>query len=222
MTRRTQGEAVPKAATADAGPKGPVVEAFEGAAVAMSAAAAEMRAAQLRAIEGATAVDQVAHGFVEGMPDPVTRPALRVKRLTPTAIIPDYATAGAAAFDLHADGLEDAPVKPMMGRAVDIGTGLAFAVPEGWALLIFSRSGHAWKHDVRLSNCVGVIDPDYRGEVRVRLAADSLASGLRIRQGDRIAQAMLVQAPRFALVEVDELDATQRGEGGFGSTGDAA
>ncbi len=151
-------------------------------------------------------------------------PAVRVRRLSPTAIIPRYATAGAAAFDLHADGLGDGvPPRPMPGTPVDIGTGLAFAVPPGYVMLVFSRSGHAWRHDVRLANCVGVIDPDYRGEVRIKLAADSMRDGLRIRQGDRIAQALIVAAPRLGgLVEVDQLDETERGEGGFGSTGSGA
>ena len=85
--------------------------------------------------------------------------------------------------------------------------------------MVYSRSGHGFKYDTRLSNCVGVIDSDYRGEVRIRLAADGRHDGLGVTHGDRIAQAMLVPVSQWQLVEVDELSTTVRGEGGYGSTG---
>ena len=141
---------------------------------------------------------------------------LRVKRLHPDAVIPKYATEGSACFDLHAinEGYLDD-----IGHVNEIfGTGLAFEVPPGWAMLIFSRSGHGFNNDVRLANCVGVIDSDYRGEVKVKLTSDSGAM-LKVDAGDRIAQAMLIPVPRVSLIEVDEITKTERGTGGFGSTG---
>lgn len=149
---------------------------------------------------------------------------LKVKRLHPEAVIPKYATAGAACFDLHA--LLESPNALAYGERVESGagaatvfrTGLAFEVPPGWVMLIFSRSGHGFKNSVRLSNCVGVIDSDYRGEVQVKLKADEFG-GLTVHHGDRIAQAMLVQVPQVQLVDVNELSHTERGTAGFGSTG---
>lgn len=102
--------------------------------------------------------------------------------------------------------------------AATFDTGLAFEIPPGWVMLIFSRSGHGFKSQTRLANCVGVIDSDYRGQVSVRLTVDA-GGGLSVAHGDRIAQAMLVPIPRVELIEVDELSDTERGAGGFGSTG---
>lgn len=137
---------------------------------------------------------------------------LKVKPLYPDAIIPKYATKGAACFDLHAHGLDY--------ETNVMGTGLAFAIPEGHVMLIFSRSGHGYKYGVRLANCVGVIDSDYRGEVSVKLTADSEeANKLIINPGDRIAQAMVIPVSQVTFDVVDQLDETERGTGGFGSTG---
>jgi len=89
-------------------------------------------------------------------------------------------------------------------------------------MLIFSRSGHGFKNDARLANCVGVIDSDYRGEVAVKMTSDrqfSDAHALVVRNGDRIAQAMIIPFPKIKFEEVDELGSTERGTGGFGSTG---
>ncbi len=92
-------------------------------------------------------------------------------------------------------------------------------------MLIFSRSGHGFNHNARLANCVGVIDSDYRGEVLVKLSMDDEfcdpETELYIRPGDRIAQAMLVQVPRCEFEVVEQLTITERGAGGFGSTGAA-
>ena len=85
-------------------------------------------------------------------------------------------------------------------------------------MLVFSRSGHGFTYGVRLSNCVGVIDSDYRGEIKVAMHNDGF-SGYMVQTGERIAQAMLVPALRCTLKEVDVLSETLRGEGGFGSTG---
>lgn len=151
---------------------------------------------------------------------------LKVKALHPGAIVPQYATDGAACFDLHArmekpweEGeVSYAQVNP--GTPTVIRTGLAFEIPDGYVMLIFSRSGHGFKNDIRLANCVGVIDSDYRGEVQVKLTNDnSDGNFLTVKHGDRIAQAMIVPVERVELVQVDELSSTERGEGGFGSTG---
>lgn len=145
---------------------------------------------------------------------------LKFKKLHPAAVTPQYATPGAACFDLHAIISETEAHMVMMG-ALTFRTGLAVEVPAGHVMLIFSRSGHGFKNDVRLSNCVGVIDSDYRGELQVRLRADSTvaSAGIAVRNGDRIAQAMIVPIPAVELEEVGELTDTARGAGGFGSTG---
>lgn len=140
---------------------------------------------------------------------------LRVKKLVAEAIIPQYATPGAACFDLHSltEGIVTA------GAPLICDTGLAFEIPEGHVMLIYSRSGHGFKNDTRLSNCTGVIDADYRGEVKVKLAKDSLGGILNVSKGDRIAQAMVIPVDRVAFEEVTDLSETERGTGGFGSTG---
>lgn len=145
-------------------------------------------------------------------------PVLKIKKLHPAAVLPVYATDGAACFDLSCRP-NDFPhlVKP--GQPHIFSTELSFEVPEGWVMLIFSRSGHGFKNDLRLANCVGVIDADYRGEVKVKLTHDGGGGGFCVEPGDRIAQAMLVQIPRPAFEVVDELGETERGAGGFGSTG---
>lgn len=140
---------------------------------------------------------------------------IKIKKLCADAVAPQYATPGAACFDLHSttEGVatKEAPLV--------CGTGLAFEIPDGHVMLVFSRSGHGFKNDVRLSNCVGVIDADYRGEVKVKLAKDSLGGILPVQKKDRIAQAMVIPVDKVAFVEVEELGSTERGEGGFGSTG---
>lgn len=143
---------------------------------------------------------------------------LKVKKLHPAAILPKYATDGAACFDLHAVEPDEWAIYPTVPATIR--TGLAFEIPAGFVMLIFSRSGHGFKHDTRLANCVGVIDSDYRGEVMVRLSRDSSqAQPLSVKEGDRIAQAMVVPYPRVEFIEADSLTDTERGDGGFGSTG---
>lgn len=139
---------------------------------------------------------------------------IKIKQLHPDAQPPRYATHDAAAFDLVA--LESAEIPPMF--AATVRTGLAFEIPPGYGMQILSRSGHGFKHGVRLSNCTGLIDPDYRGEVMVRLHNDGDAP-FEVEAGDRIAQAMIVQAPRVTFQWADDLSSTTRGDGGFGSTG---
>lgn len=149
---------------------------------------------------------------------------LKVKKLHPAAILPTYATDGGACMDIAVHG-EDwninakaFGVEVFQGRPTAFRTGLAFEVPPGWVLKVYSRSGHGFKNGVRLANCVGIIDSDYRGELVVGLTADD-SGRLTVNPGARIAQAMLERVERIELEEVDELSETARGPGGFGSTG---
>lgn len=137
------------------------------------------------------------------------------------ADVPTYATAGSAAFDLTAvlpNPEEVVEISP--GEAHTFGTGLICEVPTGFGLFLFSRSGHGVKQRIRMGNCVGVIDSDYRGEVMVNLTNDG-RKVQRIRSGERIAQGVVMPVVRvaFTLVQPDQLTKTDRGTGGFGSTG---
>ena len=131
--------------------------------------------------------------------------------------LPYYATPGSAAMDLHAC-LDGPVVIPAGGRSV-IPTGIAIALPSpDYVALVFARSGLGIKHGVAPANCVGVIDSDYRGEVMVGLQ-NSGSSDFTVQPGDRIAQLMVTPVVQATIQMVDELDETQRGAGGFGSTG---
>lgn len=141
---------------------------------------------------------------------------LKLKKLHPDAKAPIYATPGAFCFDLHTT--QAGVVAP--GAPCVFGTGLAAEIPPGYALLIFSRSGHGFNRDSRLSNCVGIIDEDYRAEIKVKLTQDEGQSGtLIIAAGERIAQAALFPKIIANFIFVDDLSDTERGQGGFGSTG---
>lgn len=140
---------------------------------------------------------------------------MKVKRMMLAATLPTRATEGAACLDFYAS--EDALV--VNNKGVIIRTGIKVEVPPGWALMLYSRSGHGFKSNVRLANCVGVIDSDYRGEILVKLACDSSHTPLHIKKGDRICQGMLIEVPPVVISEVIELSETDRGAGGFGSTG---
>ena len=146
---------------------------------------------------------------------------LKIKAVSPKIgndiPLPYYATPGSAAMDLHAC-LEEAVTIPARGRTV-IPTGIAIALPSpGYVALVFARSGLGIKHGVAPSNCVGVSDSDYRGEVMVGLQ-NSGETDFTIQPGDRIAQLMVVPVVQAQVRMTDELDETQRGTGGFGSTG---
>lgn len=145
---------------------------------------------------------------------------LKVKKLHPDARTPTRATSGAAGYDLYAVGCnKNVPIYPDI--PVTFRTGIAAELPPGYAMLIFSRSGHGFKHDTRLANCVGVIDSDYRGEIMVRLTRERTgrSSVLTVSPGDRIAQAVIIKVEDVEFVEDGELSETDRGSGGFGSTG---
>lgn len=146
---------------------------------------------------------------------------LKVKAVSPkigTDIpLPYYATPGSAAMDLHAC-LDEAVTIPARGRTV-VPSGIAIALPSpDYVALVFARSGLGIKHGVAPSNCVGVIDSDYRGEVMVGLQ-NSGDTDYTIQPGDRIAQLMVIPVVQAQVRMVDELDETRRGSGGFGSTG---
>lgn len=128
--------------------------------------------------------------------------------------LPDYATTGAAGMDVVA--AEDVLLPP--GGRHAVATGLAVAVPDGFELQVRPRSGLALKHGISLPNTPGTIDSDYRGELKIILI--NLGDrDFEVRRGDRIAQLVLAPVVRAVWLKVDELDETQRGEGGFGSTG---
>lgn len=139
-----------------------------------------------------------------------------VKRLSPNASLPRYATPGAAGMDLCACLTESVTLAP--GERALIPTGLAVSIPRGYVGLVFARSGLAVKQGIALSNGVGVIDWDYRGEVKVGLVNQGQET-FTVEHGTRIAQMVVLPVEQMALREVAELDDTDRGAGGFGSTG---
>lgn len=128
--------------------------------------------------------------------------------------LPEYATSGAAGMDVvSAETVSIAP-----GSRYAVATGLALAIPEGYEIQVRPRSGLALKHGITVPNTPGTIDSDYRGELKVILINHGDAS-FPIARGDRVAQLVLAPVTQAAWEEVDDLDATDRGAGGFGSTG---
>ena len=140
---------------------------------------------------------------------------LRVRRLDARARLPTRAYPGDAGLDLHA--LEDGVLAP--GERASIRTGVAVEIPDGQAGLVLPRSGLAAKHGIALVNAPGLIDAGYRGEVRVLLLNTDRAARFEIAPGDRIAQLVLVRVETPEVVEVEELALSERGAGGFGSSG---
>lgn len=145
---------------------------------------------------------------------------VKTKRLSDTAILPTYGSDKAACMDLYADikSLGVDKVYIGSGDCFKIPTGFAFQPPVGFCGLIFARSGLSVKKGLRPSNAVGVCDEDYRGNYIVPLYNDSKEMQV-VEHGDRIAQLMFVPYIQGNLIEVDELSETDRGSGGFGSTG---
>ena len=144
-------------------------------------------------------------------------PEMKICKLDPAAILPTYATAGSAGADLYALPVGD-PVVVGPGETAFLRTGLAVAIPVGYVGLIFARSGLACKRGLAPANKVGVIDSDYRGEWMIALHNHGDTPQI-VNPGDRIAQFVLVPVLTPLMTEVDSLDETARGEGGFGSTG---
>lgn len=140
---------------------------------------------------------------------------LRFRRLSPDARPPARAHDGDAGFDLHA--AEAASLAP--GERASVGTGLAVAIPAGFAGLVLPRSGLAARHGIALVNAPGLIDAGYRGELRVLLLNTDPREPFEIAEGDRVAQLVLVRAEAAELEEADDLGETARGSGGFGSSG---
>lgn len=138
---------------------------------------------------------------------------IKIKKLHKDAQTPVYASGGAGAFDLFSTNYG---LVPRNGQFV-FNTGLAFEVPDNHVMLLFSRSGDGFKHGVRLANCVGVIDSDYRGEVKVKLRSDEELK--IVTKGERIAQAIILPVQQVFFEEAEELSSTERGDNGFGSTG---
>lgn len=141
--------------------------------------------------------------------------ALPVRRLHEDAVLPRRAYAGDAGLDLHAT--EAVVLGP--GERASVGTGIAVAIPDGQAGLVLPRSGLAARRGVALVNAPGLIDAGYRGEIRVLLLNTDRETPCEIAVGDRIAQLVLVRLELPATVEVDELPDSERGAGGFGSSG---
>jgi dUTP pyrophosphatase len=146
------------------------------------------------------------------MPDTVT---VCVKRLDPTLPLPEYAYLGDAGLDLRAAA--DCVLRPQE-RAL-IPTGLKVAIPAGYAGFVQPRSGMAARQGLSLVNTPGLIDSQYRGEIGIIAINLDATEPIDIRKGDRIAQLVILPIPPVTLVEVDELDGTERSEQGFGSSG---
>lgn len=145
-------------------------------------------------------------------------PTVRVRRLPAAADLPlpEPASPGSAGADLRAAVAEDLILAP--GARARVATGLVLEIPPGWEGQVRPRSGLALRHGVTLLNSPGTIDSDYRGEVAVILV-NLGQEAFTVRRGDRIAQLVVAPVAASRFVEVDELDGTSRGEGGFGSTG---
>lgn len=140
---------------------------------------------------------------------------LRVRRLDARATLPTRAYVGDAGLDLYA--LE--PVTLVAGARAAVPTGIAVEIPEGLAGLVLPRSGLAARHGIALVNAPGLIDSGYRGEVRVLLLNTDRENTCEIAAGDRIAQLLLVRHEACEVIEVQALADSERGQGGFGSSG---
>lgn len=141
---------------------------------------------------------------------------LRVKKLREDAVMPFRATEGSAGFDICACISDEVIIEP--GKSVVIPTGIAACIPRGTAGMIYTRSGLGIKHGIHVTNGVGVIDSDYRGEIHVGLHNLS-DKPYTVSKGERIAQLIITPYLAPEIVETDCLDETERGAGGFGSTG---
>lgn len=141
---------------------------------------------------------------------------INILRLTDSAKLPERGSVSAAGYDLFADVTEEVTIAPHETKM--IGTGLAMEIPEGYFGGIFARSGLSAKEGLRPANCVGVVDSDYRGEIKVALHNDGEVVRV-ITPAEKIAQLVVVPFLSVDFNEVSNLSDTARGEGGFGSTG---
>lgn len=140
----------------------------------------------------------------------------RLSEATADIPLPTYATNGSAGMDIYAAIEQDLEIKP--GETVLIPTGFSIELPHGFEAQIRPRSGLAVKHSIGIMNSPGTIDPDYRGEVKIILTNFG-QQNFTVRRGDRIAQMVIARYERIVWEEVHQLSETQRGSGGFGSTG---
>lgn len=142
---------------------------------------------------------------------------LKIKKIEDRAIIPEYQSSGASGFDLHSIDT----ITVAAGCTIKVRTGLAFEVPTGYELQIRPRSGLSANTKIRVSNSPGTIDSDFRGEVMIILdnISQNQADSFKVKQGDRIAQAVFQKVERAEFEFVDNLSETSRGTGGFNSTG---
>lgn len=140
---------------------------------------------------------------------------LEVKRLDESVPLPSYARHGDAGLDLAA--AEDVTLAP--GERSAVGTGISIAIPEGHAGFVHARSGRALREGLAVANAPGLIDSGYRGEIKVIVVNLDPERAIEIRRGEKIAQLVIQAVAGSSLVEVEELPASERGAGGFGSTG---
>ena len=141
---------------------------------------------------------------------------VKIKYLSDKATEPRYATDGSLGMDLSAALSEPVVIKP--GESVAVPTGIAIQIPDGWGAFVFPRSGLSLKSGITMCNCVGVIDTDYTGELKAAVINVS-DKEFTVNSGDRIAQLVFLPVEKARLVSAEELDNTDRGDGGFGSTG---
>lgn len=145
----------------------------------------------------------------------MTQIRVNIKRLDPSVALPTYAYEGDAGLDLRAN--ESVDIAPF--ERVLVSTGLAIALPDGYAGFVQPRSGMALKKGLSIVNTPGLIDAHYRGELKIIAINLDPTESIHIERGERIAQLVIQEVPVVNLVEVDELDQTDRGAGGFGSSG---
>ena len=143
------------------------------------------------------------------------RLVLPIKRLDSEVVLPSYAYEGDAGLDLRSN--VDIDIAPFERKLIP--TGLAVAIPEGFAGFVQPRSGLALKSGLSMANTPGLIDSHYRGELKVIAVNLDANKAIHISKGERVAQLVIQRVPVVSLMEVDELDATDRGTGGFGSSG---
>ena len=139
-----------------------------------------------------------------------------IKFLSENAVCPEYSTDGSLGMDLSA--ALDKPLTIKAGERALIPLGFAIQIPEGWGAFVFPRSGLSFKKGITMANCVGVIDTDYTGEVKVS-AINLSDKDYTINPGDRVAQLVFLPVEKARFIQADSLDDTERGAGGFGSTG---
>lgn len=141
---------------------------------------------------------------------------VKIKKVRDNAILPSYATAGAAGMDMYTANEEPVTLKPLQRELIPLG--VAIELEEGYVAKIYPRSGLAAKKGITLSNAVGICDSDYRGEIMASLVNLSYDE-YTVQPGDRVCQMIIMPVEKAELVEVEELGSTERGAGGFGHTG---